>query len=96
MVCVNHGKHRKAGEFQWCYKKDFHLFNNKKIRAVRQSKPVLQYDLDCNFIREYESASEAGRILGVDKSGIIKVANNQRSLAANSKWVWKTTKKETM
>lgn len=38
--------------------------------AKGKSKPIIQYSLDGEFIREYQSAAEAGRITGFSKSHI--------------------------
>jgi hypothetical protein len=42
----------------------------KKIHE-KNKKPVLQFDLDNNFIQEFDSASSAAKSLGYDKSGNI-------------------------
>lgn len=40
----------------------------------RQSKPILQYDKDMNFIKKWESATKASQILNINKSTINAVA----------------------
>jgi hypothetical protein len=42
----------------------------KKGNDNKQSKKVLMYDLDWNFIREFKSAKEAGEYLGVTGGAI--------------------------
>ena len=44
----------------------------------RMSKPVLQFDLDGNFIREYKSTVEAGKVTGVSIGNISSVCTAKR------------------
>lgn len=62
----------------------------EKLSAIA-SKPVLQYDLDNNFIKEWRSASEAARALGKRPSSIIHCCNHRLNYntAYKYKWEWK-------
>lgn len=53
-------------------------------------KPVLQFDLSGNFIREYFSASEAMRITAIRK--IPQCCRGERRKAGGYKWKYKETK----
>ena len=53
------------------------------------SKPVLQYNLNNKFIKEYESISEAGRRTNICLVSISYVANNKRKTAGGYKWEFK-------
>lgn len=44
--------------------------NKKEIKAINQ------YDIDGNFVREYESASEAAKTLGFDRTHITRVCKH--------------------
>lgn len=64
----------------------------EKIRKTLQltsskNKAILQYTLDGEFIAEYISAAEAGRILGLDPSGIRKACRGQQKKCGN--YIWK-------
>lgn len=48
------------------------------IIPVNGKKPVLQYDLDGNFIAEYESGHEADRATGIGYKMILRVCNGKR------------------
>ena len=48
------------------------------IVPVNGRKPVVQYDMDGNFIAEYESAYEAERITGIGHKLISRVCNGDR------------------
>ena len=57
--------------------------------AKDKRKPVLQYDLQGNFIREFISVMEANRYFGKPGSHINDVANNKRSQALGYLWRYK-------
>jgi len=48
---------------------------NFKLSKLKDSKPILQYDLTGNFIREYMSKREAGNESGVSRGSINKILN---------------------
>lgn len=52
--------------------------------------PILQYDLDGNFIREWNSVAEAQKYYGLLwPSSIIKCCNGKGKTAKNFKWKYK-------
>ena len=58
-----------------------------KLNAV--SRGVVQYDLQGNFVKEWESAKQAGEFLGVTNSGIISCCKGKgRSLTFKS-FIWR-------
>jgi hypothetical protein len=57
-----------------------------KIREASQ-KAVLQYDLKGNFIREWKSITEAGRILNIASPNITKCCKGLRNIAGE--FIWK-------
>lgn len=71
-----------AYNYYWCYTGETPEF--KKYRTKRK---VCQYDLNCNFIREFENAAEAGRSLGKDNCAIVECCNGKRKSAY--KFIWK-------
>lgn len=50
------------------------------------AKSVIQYDLDGNFIKEWRSAAEAKKFLGIDN--ITVVCNGKRKQAGGYLWRW--------
>jgi hypothetical protein len=48
------------------------------IPIHKTNKPIIQYDLNMNYIAEYESAREAERITGIGYKLISRVCNHQR------------------
>lgn len=79
----------KAGEFQWCYYKDLKQKLNtpwKESNKAHNKKSVDQYDLANNFIKTWESASEAARILNLQNSKITAVCRGTRKTTGGFKW----------
>lgn len=80
--------------------KSFSKEHKAKIKATRgflknrpntwQTKPVLQYDLEGNFIKEFASQIEAQYIMGKPKSdGIGAVCRGKQKTAYGYKWKFK-------
>lgn len=59
--------------------------------AKTQGKPVLQYDLNGNFIREWESIKEAGRN-GFDARHISNCCHKREN--THKKYIWKFKEEE--
>jgi hypothetical protein len=57
-----------------------------KSIGIKNSKQVLQYDLDGNLIKLWVSANECKRELGYDNSSIAKCCNNKIGSAYGYKW----------
>lgn len=60
--------------------------NSEHSRSCTTKKAVYQYDLDGNYIAEYESAAEAGRHVGIHSSKIGSVCSGKRKTA--KKYIW--------
>ena len=60
----------------------------KRKIGIAFSKKVYQYDIDNNFIQEFISSSEAGRILNIKNSSISSCCRNKRKTAGNFKWYY--------
>lgn len=91
------GRHQLTAGFQFKYK-----FSDKKIEKVivehhggggnyapRQTRHVLQYDLDWNFIKEYNSAKLAAEAVGIHVSKISMVCTGKRNKAGGYIWKYK-------
>lgn len=57
-------KGKRKGERPWNYGLHLEKYRGLMTNRLDQSKPVLQYDLEGNFIKEYPSIAEAARQTG--------------------------------
>lgn len=86
-MCAS-GKCRSAGGYIWRYENDeFDKFYTKLNEATK--KPVLQYDLIDNFIKEWESASQPQKELGFLSVSIINCCNGKQKTSYEYKWKYK-------
>lgn len=93
--CINHknenAKDNRVENLEWCT----YNYNNNygtRIKKVieKQSKKILQYDLQDNFIKEWNSVNDA--IREYNNYHISSVLNNKRKTASGYIWKWKENK----
>ena len=90
---VNHKDENKTNNnvdnLEWCTNEYNHNYGtiNERI-SQSQSKPVLQYDLNGNFIKEWKSVNECGRN-GFNQGDICKCCNGKRKTAKGFIWRYK-------
>ena len=65
------------------------IISNNKERSIKLSKPVLQYDLKGNFIKEWPGASIAGRELSIEPNGITNCCRKNQSNSGGYLWRFK-------
>lgn len=91
------GRHQLTSGFQFKYK-----YSDKKIGEViivnhgggnhggtRKTKHVLQYDMDFNFIKEFDSTKLAAEETGLSASKINMVCNGKRNHTGGFIWKYK-------
>lgn len=96
---VNHKDENKqnnnATNLEWVndkYNTNYGTRNKRvsdKMTNGKLSIPVLQYDLDGNFIKEWPSISEVRRLNNFHKYCIIQVCKNKQESAYGYKWKYK-------
>lgn len=74
----NDKMHNYLNNLQWITHKD----NVRKSR----NKPILQYDLDGNFIREWSSANDVGKEV---QGNIVNCLKGRYKMAYGYKWFYK-------
>ena len=57
--------------------------------GLSKSKPVLQYDLDGNFIKEWPTAVEAAEALHIKSKYITSTCRGHQKTYSNMKWRYK-------
>lgn len=94
-ICSNlQGKSKSAGGFQWAYKNDQPPTEYAAKRSG-DKKPVLQFNLQNEFIAEYKSVTAAIKAVGLlDISSITVCCNNPNRTAAGYYWRWKEQESE--
>lgn len=64
-----------------------HTIKGKQSISNKNSKSILQYDLEYNFIKKFKSIKEASQITNIDKALIDN--NLQNPLNKTSQYIWK-------
>lgn len=91
-VCLNRQGFKTAGGYNWTYK-DSNIINNKQI-IFGHRKPVLQYDLQGNFIKEFKSLTEASILLNISRPGISHAILGKSKTASGYIWKLKLIKEK--
>lgn len=67
--------------------------NCRKLGKKPKFKPTLQYDLQGNFIKEWDSVEEAGTQSNINVSNIAACCREERKTAGGYIWRYKEEKK---
>lgn len=87
IICkVCNGKGHTAGGFIWRYE-DNPLESDECIKTKKRA--ILQYDKHGNFIKEYDSITEAAKQTNTNQGNIQSVCNHKRKSANNYIWKYK-------
>lgn len=96
---VNHKSEDKTlnsvENLEWCdtkYNINYGTHNERVAKSLTNgitSKPIIQYDLDGNFIQEYPSMHEAARCLGLKQGGISMCCRGIAKTAYGFVWKYK-------
>ena len=80
-----------AGGYIWTYQNDADdilervlKYQNTKLR----NEPIVQLTLDGDFVQEWVSAANAGRVIGINYKNINLVCHNKRNQAGGFKWMF--------
>ena len=96
LPCVNHKDentlNNNANNLEWCTEKYNNNYGTKKARiseTLRQNnlgKPILQYDLRGNFIKQWKNAREIERVLGISNGNICSCCKGNRRSTGGYLW----------
>lgn len=79
----------RVENLEWCTQSENQLHAVRN--GLQRTKPILQYDLQGNFIKEWESSSEAGRYVKRAPTNITACCNNRMKTARGYIWKYKDT-----
>lgn len=73
---------------------DHNMIQKRANRAIglSKSKPVLQYDLNGNFIQEWPTAIAAAEALNLNNTYITAACRHEKNTYANMQWIYKGDK----
>ena len=92
--CVNHKDENKLNNnmdnLEWCtYGYNVNYGNRNNKAKISKSKPVLQYDKNGNFIKEWFGIKNAGENLKIASSDIGECCIGKRKTAGGYAWKFK-------
>ena len=67
----------------------YNIYNEIKSNFKQKTYPIIQFDLDGNFIKEWKDGNEIERVLGYNKSKIQLVCNGNQKTSYNFTWKYK-------
>jgi group I intron endonuclease len=89
-VCT--GKNKTGGGFFWKHKNNEEIIQKIEIKERQRTwKPVLQYDLEGNFIKEWRSITDASIGLNIKTQTITRCCKN---LKTKTEFIWKFKNKQ--
>lgn len=99
------GTTKSSGGFMWRYYSDVQSvedlsisWEKTKVSGIdtwHSSRPVIQYDLNGNFIQEYQSCAAAAKAVGMSQpSGISRACSGTRKTAKGFLWKYKDEQQE--
>lgn len=84
------GKIKTSAGYMWMYKKDYN--GTPPVFKPRPTEHVFQYDLDGNFIAEYESSMQAAELFGLHYRSINNACRGIQKTCGG--YIWKRSKEE--
>lgn len=74
------GRNKSAGGFQWKYKDSSKEITEYKQNRIYKGRHVFQYDVEGNFIKEWNSYLQAAKSLDIPHQHIMRVLRGERKM----------------
>lgn len=92
--CINHKDENKLNNcvenLEWCDRKYNNNYGMHNLNIAKShSKPVLQYTLNGEFVKEWESATAASKALGFPQSAINWCCTKKKKYNSCKGFLWK-------
>lgn len=89
--CINHKDENRANNnvenLEWCTYKYNDNYGTRNARAgLGHAKRVIQYDLNGNEIRRWDSAAEASRFYGAVRTAVVAACGKIQATSCGYKW----------
>lgn len=92
LECVNHKDENKANNnvnnLEWCNYKYNNTYKNINLRRNKNNiiRKIIQYDLDMNELKRWNSIKEAANEYNAKSSNIVKCCKGERNHCCGFKW----------
>lgn len=67
----------------------YNIYDEIKSNFIQRTYPIIQYDLNNNFIKEWKDGNEIEKVLGYNKNKIQHVCNGKQKTSYNFIWKYK-------
>lgn len=96
---INHKNENKADNIvdnlEWCTTAYNNCYGKRIKNAIlKVKKPIKQYDINNNFIKDWDSPTTASKELNICKSSIINCCNKKAHSITAGGYIWKYTKEK--
>lgn len=90
LPCVNHKdenrKNNNVSNLEWCSYAYNNTYKNIHLRRKKTNRKIIQYDLDMNELKRWESITEAANYYDIETSNISACCTGKRNHCAGFKW----------
>lgn len=94
LPCINHKDlcvtNNCVDNLEWCSWVYNNTYEQRAERAAKKNlKPILQYDMNGNLIKEWEGGSEIRKVLGYNPTHIYSCCTGKRKTSKGYMWKFK-------
>jgi NUMOD1 domain len=93
--CKHKYGHKSHGGYLWVYKEEYDPNKTYTYNPDNNARPIIQFDVNGDFIKEWPSAIEINKTLGIRRSGICSCCNGTYHSCNGYIWRYKDEVKNT-